>query len=206
MMLPWIRPTTWSKIFKSKLVRSIEAYSYIYKYALGGILILLLFDAIREVRKYSAVDQELDLTSAAGPGADVLIHMRLFRAQRNLYISGFAVFLTLVIRRMMVLLISEARLMASADASHRQATSATAAAKQLMDQDSNKTKESAAEDAEKLKQIVAELRQQIKDTEEDRTSIQEQASDLKREYDTLMDQHTKLEKVLKRTGDIKKDD
>jgi len=96
--------------------------------------------------------------------------------------------------------------MASADASHRQATSATAAAKQLMDQDTKKTKESAAEDAEKLKQIIAELRQKIKVTEEDRSSIQEQASELKKEYDTLMDQHSSLEKVLKRTGGIKKDD
>jgi len=209
MMLPWIRPPTWSKIFKSQLVRSIERYSYIYKYALGGILILLLLDAIREVRKYSSVDGHIDLASQAGPQADALIHMRLFRAQRNLYISGFAVFLTLVIRRMITLVINEARLMASADASMRQAHSATAAAKQMMDNDPKMGGKGkmpvVAENEEKTKNTISELQQKIKFAEEDRDAIKEQATELKQEYDTLMDQYARLEKVLKQTSDLNKD-
>lgn len=49
-------------------------------------------DAIREVRKYSAND-EVDLNT--NPQAETLIHMKLFRAQRNFYIAGFALFLFL---------------------------------------------------------------------------------------------------------------
>jgi hypothetical protein len=46
-------------------------------------------DAIREVQKYSSVGDLPDVMLAAG--ADTTIHMRLFRAQRNLYVSGCAV-------------------------------------------------------------------------------------------------------------------
>ncbi len=51
-------------------------------------------DAIREVRKYSVADTMME-GSLHTANADAVIHMRLFRAQRNLYISGFALFLWL---------------------------------------------------------------------------------------------------------------
>ncbi len=51
-------------------------------------------DGIREVRKYStAEDSEHMHSHVHTADADAVIHMRLFRAQRNLYISGFALFL-----------------------------------------------------------------------------------------------------------------
>lgn len=57
-----------------------------------GLLIFLL-DAVREVRKYSGKDLARD-AKVQSTMYDHL-HMKLFRAQRNLYISGFAVFLWL---------------------------------------------------------------------------------------------------------------
>ncbi|VDO99577.1 unnamed protein product [Soboliphyme baturini] len=131
LMLPWIRPPVWKKIFKSRIVRAFESYSYIYSYALGGILFLLFFDAIREVKKYGFTESLSDFQYQVAQ-VDAVVHMRLFRAQRNLYISGFALFLWLVIRRMVDLLSREANLMASAEASMRQAQSATVAAHSLM--------------------------------------------------------------------------
>lgn len=50
-------------------------------------------DATREVRKYAEIDITETRTRIAD--ADAIIHMRLFRAQRNLYISGFALLLAL---------------------------------------------------------------------------------------------------------------
>lgn len=51
-------------------------------------------DAIREMRKYSG---ELAEQSQGNHGhhldAEMQAHMRLFRAQRNFYISGFSLFL-----------------------------------------------------------------------------------------------------------------
>ncbi len=53
------------------------------------------------------------------------MHMRLFRAQRNFYISGFALFLCLVIRRLVALISTGATLEAEKEAAMKQATSAS---------------------------------------------------------------------------------
>lgn len=56
-------------------------------------VLFLSLDAIREVRKYSVRDAAAD--AKLQPNMHDHLHMKLFRAQRNLYISGFAVFLWL---------------------------------------------------------------------------------------------------------------
>ena len=55
-----------------------------------------LADAIREMRKYS--DEQFEEAHSHGAShldMQMQTHMRLFRAQRNFYISGFALFLSL---------------------------------------------------------------------------------------------------------------
>lgn len=68
--------------------------------------------------------------------------MRLFRAQRNFYISGFSIFLTLVIRRLVTLISAQAQLLAQSEASMRQAQSATTAARSLLSQKESDDKKS----------------------------------------------------------------
>lgn len=53
----------------------------------------LTLDAVREVRKYSG--KGVNTEAKLQPNMYDHMHMKLFRAQRNLYISGFAVFLWL---------------------------------------------------------------------------------------------------------------
>lgn len=50
-------------------------------------------DAVREVQKYSGPEPLHD--AKANPNVYDHVHMKLFRAQRNLYISGFSLFLWL---------------------------------------------------------------------------------------------------------------
>lgn len=50
-------------------------------------------DAVREVQKYSGPEPMLD--AKGNPNVYDHVHMKLFRAQRNLYISGFSLFLWL---------------------------------------------------------------------------------------------------------------
>lgn len=50
-------------------------------------------DAVREVHKYSGPEPMHD--AKANPNVYDHVHMKLFRAQRNLYISGFSLFLWL---------------------------------------------------------------------------------------------------------------
>ena len=60
--------------------------------------------------------------------------MRLFIAQRNFYISGFALFLSLVIKRLVTLISSLATMQAQSEAALKQATSATLTARDLISQ------------------------------------------------------------------------
>merc|ERR1711874_692795 len=58
--------------------------------------------------------------------------MRRFRAQRNFYIAGFALFLCLVIKRLVGLISANAGLQAEKDAAMKQAESASRAAETFM--------------------------------------------------------------------------
>lgn len=80
--------------------------------------------------------------------------MRLFRAQRNFYISGFALFLALVIRRLVILISAQANLQAQSEASMRQAQSATTAAKSLLAQKGENVQNESNEAHEKEVRIL----------------------------------------------------
>jgi len=107
LMLPFIKPHLWHKLFQSAPVKILKKYSKYYVIGLAGILILLFLDGVREVMKYSEAGADVDMALRSA-NADSIIHMRLFRAQRNMYITGFALFLWLVIRRMIILVEKEA--------------------------------------------------------------------------------------------------
>ena len=92
LLLPVISPARWQKIFRSRFLKSLSNQASVYFTVLLAVLCLFLLDAIREMRKYSSghepghdAHQHLD--------AEMQTNMRLFRAQRNFYISGFALFL-----------------------------------------------------------------------------------------------------------------
>jgi len=150
---------------------------------------LLFFDAIREVSKYGMADSTMEAQFHTA-NADAVIHMRLFRAQRNLYISGFALYLCLVIRRMVDLLSKEAQLEASSEAAIKQAQSASAAAKALMEKGDGKGGEDSTE-MKKLKAQVESLQKELKKVEQDRDTLKKQAEGLNQEYNRLADQVNK---------------
>lgn len=141
--------------------------------------------------------------------------MRLFRAQRNFYISGFALFLSFVIRRLVTLISAQATLLAQSEASMKQAQSATTAAKNLL----QKSGENAQNDSNEIHdKVVKELKSQLKDSEakilqlenelikekKDKMAIKSQADSLTKEYDRLNEQHSKFVSAAG-SGDKKKD-
>ncbi|VDM68506.1 unnamed protein product [Strongylus vulgaris] len=95
LLLPWIRPTLWSKLFKSRLSTALSRHASVYFYTGAFVLFILFADAVREVNKYSHVEVAMDSSLRHAADADAVIHMRLFRAQRNFYISGCALLLFL---------------------------------------------------------------------------------------------------------------
>jgi len=206
LMLPWIRPPLWKRIIHSRLVKTLEMYSNIYYYAFGGILLLLFFDAVREVRKYDISDITIDTHQSAQ--ADTVIHMRLFRAQRNLYIAGFALFLYLVIRRMVQLIVVQANLMASNEASIKQAQGAHKAAQSMLETKNEKDqpkKGNLDEDEayKKLKARITDLQSELKSVSKDRDAMKEQAEGVKREFDRVI---AELDTYKRKGGTEKKTD
>ena len=79
----------WNKVFKSRFLKGLENQLIYYFYVLVAILILFFLDAIREMQKYSSEEQQQKTTGMSHLDAQMQMHMRLFRAQRNFYIAGY---------------------------------------------------------------------------------------------------------------------
>ncbi|XP_029013474.1 B-cell receptor-associated protein 31 [Betta splendens] len=213
LCIPFISPKRWNNLFKSRIVQVIAYYGNTSFMVAIAILVFLLIDAFREVRKYS-VTEKVDLTN--NPTAIEHIHMKLFRAQRNEYIAGFALLLCLLLRRLATLLSQQASLLASNEAFKRQAEGASAAAKKYMEDnellqerlrdagieapEGGKTRPGPQEENKTLKAEVKTLREEVETTKKalqkadsDVSAMKKQAESLTREYDRLLDEHSKLQ-------------
>jgi len=214
LLLPAISPQRWQKVFRSRILHSLGVQTQLYFYGLFGLLCLLFLDAIREMRKYS--NEEFDLN--INPKAEMQAHMKLFRAQRNFYISGFALLLSLIIRRITTLLSNQGTLIAQNEAAMKQASSATDAAQKLLNEQSKKggsgvsggggdTKkiQNSSEDVEALQTQINALKDQLTSVTKDRDAIKSQAASVSKEYDRLMKEHEKLQKKSVTQGEKKED-
>eukprot|EP00105_Crassostrea_gigas_P044306 XP_019928454.1 PREDICTED: B-cell receptor-associated protein 31 [Crassostrea gigas] len=204
LLLPFVSPGRWQKIFRSRLVSGVSAYSNIYFNVFIAILLILFVDSIREVHKYTAPTEEVDLKH--NPDAANLAMMKLFRAQRNFYISGFALFLWFIIRRLLTLINEEAKLAAQCQAYKKQAESATEAAKRLMEEKDNSVNK-GKEDHEDLdpeekniavkldqtKEQLVKTKEELKKTKVDLETLKSQATSTNNEYDRLLKEHEKLQ-------------
>ncbi|KAM3911966.1 B-cell receptor-associated protein 31 [Leptodactylus fuscus] len=211
LCIPFISPTRWQKIFKSRLVQLAVAYGNTFFVVLIVILLLLLLDAFREIQKYG-VGEQVDLKN--NPIAVEHIHMKLFRAQRNLYIAGFSLLLSFLLRRLVTLISKQATLLASNEAFKKQAESASDAAKKYMEENDKLKKqlkasgievadvsESNAEEenkklsaeVKKLKEELESTRKSLQKSENEVIAIKKQSEGLTKEYDRLLNEHSKLQ-------------
>lgn len=202
LLLPFVSTRMWHKLFKSRFLRGLESQLIYYFYVLVAILILFFLDAIREMTKYSSEEKKDEHPQHLD--AQMQIHMRLFRAQRNFYIAGFALFLCLVIKRMVSLISANATLQAETEAAMKQAQSASRAAEALLKNDGGAGGDSSPQLKElkaALDKAEAERAKAMKDVE----SMKSQSENLAAEYDRLMAEKDKLEKKINIQGE-KKDD
>lgn len=202
LLLPFISAKRWNKIFKSRFLRALGEQVHIYFYIVLGVLILCLFDAIREMRKYDAhYDGKAKEQQHQHLEQELRNSMVLFRAQRNFYITGFSLFLVFVIRRLTTLIATQAMLSATSEAALKQAESASKAAKDLMSKQDEKEEqnESVSELEKKINQLQEELEQAKKDRSlaiKDLEAIKSQSEGTAREYDRLVEEHSKLSKKI----------
>lgn len=136
-------------------------------------------------------------------------NLRLFRSQRNFYISGFAIFLVLVIRRLVSLISAQAQLLAQSEAAMKQAKGASDAARNLMSQqdkgadkkDQSKSNVGGGDDSavKALKETIAKLEKELNRERKDKEALKSQAESTNREFDRLTEEYSKLERKVNLT-------
>lgn len=207
LVLPVASPYRWQKLFKSRFLQAITSQASWYFGLVLFVLVLFLCDAIREMRKYSSAEEA---EKHAHLDAEMQVNMRLFRAQRNFYISGFTLFLSLVIRRLITLISQQAVLLAQSEAALQQAKSATSTARQLMSQKGGEAAQNNSNEAhdkevtelkEKLKSLELDLSREKKDKE----AMISQSGSIKKEYDRLLSEHRKLQEQVAGSNEDKED-
>jgi len=219
LLLPFISARTWQKFFKSRFLKSLENQANLYFTVFIIILALLFVDSIREMSKYSS-SKEHD--SHGHMDAELQLSMKLFRAQRNFYIAGFALFLCLVIRRLVILISIQATSAAQVEALTKQAQGAAKHASDLMnkgatasasggdtvkDNEGNKRKEQQEVELRKLREDLASAKEEMIRYRINCESMKKQAESVSEEYDRLMIEHERLQKEhskLTNSQDVKK--
>ncbi|XP_063783139.1 B-cell receptor-associated protein 29 isoform X2 [Pseudophryne corroboree] len=201
--------TRWRKIFRFQLWSKISPYWDKAFLSIIVVLVVLFFDAIREVRKYSA-NQGIDKSANLHPSSYDHIQMKLFRSQRNLYISGFSLFLWLVLQRVIYLIMQLASEMESYDTMKTQVESANEAAKKYMEGNeqlkkvlnSSKDNHEIKTENAKLKRDIEKEREELKRMSEalsksqaEVIALKKQSEGLTREYDRLLKEHEQLQNI-----------
>lgn len=198
LILPLLKSKTWKWIFSIRIFSAISPVWNTIFYSVLLVLVVLFIDSIRTMFKYAN-----DPVDGHGITLDAKLD-RLFkecRGQRNFYITGFALFLILVIRRLISMLCKQASLEASNDALSRQAA-ANAANADLVEKvkkeakDKTKTddgkKKASEEEAELTKEDYAAMEEDLKKARSDLEAMKKQAESTNREYDRLAEENQKL--------------
>ncbi|XP_072847525.1 B-cell receptor-associated protein 31 isoform X1 [Pogona vitticeps] len=214
LCIPFISATRWQKIFKSRVVQLVVAYGNTFFVVLIVILVLLFLDAIREIRKYDDVTEKVNLQN--NPGAVEHFHMKLFRAQRNLYIAGFSLLMAFLLRRLITLISQHATVLASNEAFKKQAEGASDAARKYMEENDKLKKElklagvevadldtkgAGAEEenkalqaeVKKLKEELTSTKRALEKADHEALAMRKQAEGLTKEYDRLLEEYVKVQ-------------
>ncbi|MCI4389158.1 hypothetical protein PGIGA_G00094740 [Pangasianodon gigas] len=207
LCLPFISAQRWQIIFNLNIWNHV---AWLWKrgfLAMIIILIVLFLDAVREVRKYSGAQISKDSKTYTNMFDHV--HMKLFRSQRNLYISGFALLLWLVMQRVIKLINQLAVATNTNSALHVQIEDANQAAKKYMVEieqlkqalkDYTGDEKGAQEGNERLRNEVCQLKQELKMSAEalnkskaEADAIKKQTEALAKDYDHLLENQKKLQ-------------
>lgn len=207
--LPFIPPQRWQKIFSFSVWGKIASFWNKAFLTVIVLLIVLFLDAVREVRKYSTIPA-IEKSTASKPSAFEHTQMKLFRSQRNLYISGFSLFFWLVLRRLVTLITQLAKELTQKAVLKKQAENTSEAAKKFMEENerlkkilknSGKDDETAleeenrklVEDQERLQMELKKTSEALSKAQTDVITMKVQSDRLSKEYDRLLKEHLDLQ-------------
>uniref|UniRef100_A0A8C4RAZ4 Endoplasmic reticulum transmembrane protein n=1 Tax=Eptatretus burgeri TaxID=7764 RepID=A0A8C4RAZ4_EPTBU len=200
-----ISPSRWQKIFKSHLLNCTISYLNPCFLVFIIFIVILFADAIHEIRKYSDYDTHA-IANMVSTTSDKM-HMKLFRAQRNFYISGFSLLFWLIIRRLVMLISQQARLHLDSEVLEEQLQSADAAIKKCMKE--NKVQQEVVSQVDvaglipNKKELETDIAKVIKELEIVRKALDEclsemqcvkdKAEGLSHEYRHLLTEHEQMQ-------------
>ncbi|KAM3177408.1 hypothetical protein ACTXT7_004624 [Hymenolepis weldensis] len=205
LLLPFIPSRVWNRIFKSNFIAWLSSYASFYFNSCVVALCLTVLEAWRQVRNKSEMYHEYKSDpSNFKAGTEALYLMKLFRAQRNLYISGFALFLWFVFNRLVRLIADHARVTAAGEASLAQAKSASEAARRLMsDAAAQRSGDASKQDSSALRTELDALKAKLeteltarKSAENKLEAMKRQAEQTAKEYDRVSAECQQLQKEL----------
>ncbi|KAF3855018.1 hypothetical protein F7725_023073, partial [Dissostichus mawsoni] len=175
LCIPFISARRWRSVFSWRIWNWLIPYWNKCFFTMIMVLIVLFLDAVREVQKYSGAEPMHDVK--INPNLFDNVHMKLFRGQRNLYISGFSLFLWLIMRRTVTLLNQVAVTVENSAGLQAQMDSAVKAAKQHQD-DNLKLKQVLKLDSEKLADQVKTSEEAVRKSYAEVEAMKRQAKGL----------------------------
>ncbi|KAH7644536.1 B-cell receptor-associated protein 29 [Dermatophagoides farinae] len=200
MLLSIIKPRFWRSFFQSRFMTVVAAQSNLYLVAFIGVLLLFFVESVREFHKYSSKLNTND-RMYVGSSAFYEDQMRVFRGQRNFYISGFALLCVFIIKRLIRLFGEMAQLKAESEASIRQARNAAELASQTLSASTKTTtttnndqqqipleKENAA-----LKETIDELEKKLKKAQTDLKAMERQSVNTNKAFDEMAEKLARYE-------------
>ena len=194
LTFPLLSAKSWYWIFKIRLFYLFDSWR---NFTFGSIFIYLSIMCVDSLMTmFRAMSEKENLVTNV-PGSEAILNSKLFRSQRNLYISGFAILLALVIRRYILLLSTQAQLESNLSTLQKQAQNA---ARFQADQNL------APDNAQEVNQLKTALRQKESELEVQRIELEHkgaelvamkrQAEGVAREFDRVADEAQILQKEL----------
>jgi len=194
LLVPFISTAAWSRLFSSNLLKWLSKHISMGFYIMIFLLVIVFADAMRV--EYDQRRAKLEAGSAPNTHVEEHINMRLFRAQRDSYIAGFALFLIFVISRLIRMVSDNARLEASLTALSRQAQGAASAAASATTAAATASSSGAADEGT-VKALKTELEQKKKDLTKalsDLEGMRRQSENLSAEYDRVAEECATLQR------------
>ncbi|KAL5516480.1 hypothetical protein EMCRGX_G001819 [Ephydatia muelleri] len=193
LIIPLLKPSTWKWVFSWRIFESLKTVWSTAFYTMLVILMVLFLDSIRTM-----VTHQKELTQGQKSlDAKLDNQAKEYRGQRNFYITGFALFLIFVIRRLVTLILERAQVEASRDAAIKQAQSASAEAKRLMESKEGEEKKSKGTKTEEHSaEEYQALKAELNTAKADLQVMKNQAEATAREYDRLLEEHKAVQDEL----------
>ncbi|KAG0265800.1 hypothetical protein BGZ95_003225 [Linnemannia exigua] len=180
-------PFKWRRGLLNFLSKSPFMANIQYVMKIVFIFVFILFiDSLNRVIKVEEVNT--DSTIHHHPHTDTTVAARRFYAQRNMYLTGFTLFLSLILNRTFFMILDLLKSEEKMEIVKKQAAQQSKEYQRVLESESNLKKE-----LKDLTEIVASHESTRRDLE----NLKKQASQQQQEYLRMADENTAMEKKLK---------